>query len=44
MIATVCMLRAQDIRPAPAIWVRFATAQRVSMARLDLLNVRGKLA
>lgn len=42
--ATACMQKAQGISPAPTGLIRFATAQRLSMTRLDLLNVRGRLA
>ena len=43
-VATPCMQKAQDKSPAPTCLIRFATAQRLSMTRLDLLNVRGRLA
>lgn len=43
-VAMPCIQKAQDISPAPTCLIRFATAQRLSMTRLDLLNVRGRLA
>ena len=36
--------KAQGTSPAPVWLIFFATAQRLSMTRLDLLNVRGRLA
>ena len=42
--ATAWTQKAQGISPAPICLIRLVTAQRLSMTRLDLLNVRGRLA
>ena len=39
-----CMQKAQGTSPAPVWLVWLGTAQRLSTTRLDLLNVRGRLA